>query len=112
MQEADAVKKEAEVWLVFGWKVGQAALKKAITDMPPEEMESMDGLRVIVSTNGQEALLGKVLASGPFVNGMASLGESISEHYALERTQLTKKLQEIGFGDLVTGKPSYWFAGG
>lgn len=79
--------------------------------MPPKEMERIDGpLRVVVSSNGQEAILGKVLASGPFANGMANLGWFLTEDYALER--LTRHMEELGLQKLVSGKPSYWFAGG
>lgn len=108
MQEA-GVKAAPEVWLVFGWKVGQAALKKAITEMPPEEMSNVDGLRVIVSTDGQYALLGKVLATGTFSNGAADLGWFLVED---EAERLARKIEKLGFGELVLGKPSYWFAGG
>lgn len=108
MQESDAVKKEVEVWLVFGWKIGQAALKKMIIDMPPDATEA--GLNVIVSLNGQEAILGKVVASGSLANGMADLGLFLTEGDAVER--LTRKIEEVGLGKLVSGEPRYWFAGG
>lgn len=80
--------------------------------MPFEEMGSTDGIRVIVSTDGQEAILGKIVASGVFANGIANLGSSISENDALDRLRLSKRVEEIGFGSLVEGNPSYWFAGG
>ena len=78
--------------------------------MPPSEMESMDGLRVVISADGKDAILGKVVTSGPFENGMANLGWFLTEDYALER--ITRKIGEIGFENVVSGKPSYWFVAG
>lgn len=105
-------KSDPNAWLVFGWKISQTAVKKAITGMPPEEMERESGLRVIVSTNGQEAILGKVIASGVFANGMADLGFFQADEDALERVRLRRRIEELGFGKVVTGEPTFWFAGG
>jgi hypothetical protein len=92
--------------------VGQAGLRKAVIDMPPEEMGRLDGLRVVISRDGQEAILGKIVASGLYVNGMANLGMFQADEDALERLRLKKRIEDFGFGKVVSGEPTYWFAGG
>lgn len=98
-----------EAWLIYGWKIGQEALKKAIMGMPPEAMEGESAIRVVVSANGQMAILGKIVAGGPVEDGIADLGFFMTEPYVEER--MTKRIEELGLSKIVSGRPQYWFGG-
>lgn len=47
-----------DLYLVYGWRVGSAVIRKAVLADP-----SPDRLHIVVSADGKESILGKILAS-------------------------------------------------
>jgi len=48
-------------YLVHGWLVDEAVMRRALADFPPEAVES--GLRVVIRPDGKMAFIGEVMGA-------------------------------------------------
>jgi hypothetical protein len=95
-----------DVYVVHGWKLEKAALRKVMGDMKPEAYEA--NLRVVFSEKGADAYLGEVLAKLP----QGETAMQVPELAADQVERLKKGAAAFGIEALRKDAPRLWVVAG
>lgn len=89
-----------DIYLVYGWKVGPNFVRKAVLTDPAH------GLRLVVSADGQRAVLGRVLSSFSFRETPDTVPCEPPD--AAMREALRKAASDAGLVALIDEPPQLW----